>query len=41
MTPLAIVMMMSICGVVWGGFVLLLLRAAKHERQKSDVRTDA
>ena len=34
MTPIAIVMMVLICGLVWGGFATLLLRAVKHERRK-------
>ncbi len=36
----AIIMMVLICGLVWGGFAGLLLRAAKYERQKGDGRTD-
>ncbi len=34
MTSTAIAMMVLICGVVWGGFVTLLLRALRHEGRK-------
>ena len=35
MTGTAIVTMVVICGVVWGGFALLLTRAVRHEGQKT------
>ncbi|MCP3957569.1 MAG: MetS family NSS transporter small subunit [bacterium] len=34
MTTTATVMMILICGLVWGGFVSLLFRAAKSEGRK-------
>ena len=34
MTSVAIWMMASICGLVWGGFVMLLVRAVRHEGRK-------
>ena len=34
MTSTALVMMILICGLVWGGFVLLLFRASKSEGRK-------
>lgn len=34
MTGEAIVMMVVICGLVWGGFVVLLTRAIKREGSK-------
>ncbi len=40
MTPLSISMMILICGVVWGGFVVLLLRAVKSEGRKGAGRAD-
>lgn len=40
MTAMAIVMMVLICGVVWGGFAALLLRAARRERHKGGQRAD-
>ncbi len=36
MTPIATTMMVLICGLVWGGFVLLLFRAIKQEKRKTD-----
>ena len=35
MTGTAIATMVVICGVVWGGFALLLIRAVRHEGQKA------
>ena len=34
MTTTAIALMVLICGLVWGGFVTLLLRAVRHEGRK-------
>lgn len=34
MTTTAITMMLLICGVVWGGFVTLLVRAVRSEGRK-------
>ncbi len=34
MTATATAMMILICGVVWGGFVALLLRAVRQEGRK-------
>ncbi len=34
MTAMATAMMVLICGVVWGGFAALLLRAARQEGRK-------
>ena len=36
MTTTAIATMVVICGIVWGGFVGLVARAAIRERAKSD-----
>ncbi len=35
MTGSAIAFMILVCGVVWGGFLLLLLRAVRSEGKKS------
>ena len=35
MSGTAVVMMVVICGVVWGGFALLLVRALRREGRKS------
>lgn len=35
MTPTAWATLIVICGTVWGGFVLLLVRALRSEGQKS------
>ncbi len=40
MTATATTMMILICGVVWGGFVTLLLRAFRHEGRKRAGRLD-
>ncbi len=37
MSGLAILMMALICGLVWGGFLLLLARAVRAEGAKSEV----
>ena len=34
MTSVAILMMILICGGVWGGFLALLVRAVRHEGRK-------
>lgn len=34
MSSMAIVMMVSICGLVWGGFLTLLTRALRSERER-------
>lgn len=34
MSATAVVMMVLICGVVWGGFALLLARAVRREGRK-------
>ena len=34
MTATATLMMILICGLVWGGFVMLLARAVRHEGRK-------
>ncbi len=34
MTATAIATMILICGLVWGGFVSLLIRAVRHEGRK-------
>lgn len=39
MTLLSISMMVVICGVVWGGFAALLLRAIQHEGRKGAGQT--
>lgn len=41
MTTPAIVTMVLICGIVWGGFAILLLRAVRSERQKRSQRDDS
>ncbi len=35
MSPLAIAMMATICGFVWGGFLTLLVRALRREGSKA------
>lgn len=35
MSPKGIVVMVFVLGFVWGGFLLLLRKAARHERRKS------
>ena len=34
MSPISVVMMVLICGFVWGGFCLLLVRAVRSEGSK-------
>lgn len=34
MTPIAVKTMIAICGFVWGGFTLLLVRALRREGAK-------
>ncbi|HEX2254337.1 MAG TPA: MetS family NSS transporter small subunit [Thermoanaerobaculia bacterium] len=34
MSPLAVVVMVLVCGTVWGGFALLLTRAVRREGGK-------
>ncbi len=34
MTATAMTMMILICGLVWGGFATLLVRAFRHEGRK-------
>lgn len=34
MSSVAILMMILICGLVWGGFLTLLMRAVRHEGRK-------
>ncbi len=34
MTATAMTMMILICGLVWGGFAILLSRAVRHEGRK-------
>ncbi len=34
MSPLAILIMILICGFVWGGFSFFLVRALKSERSR-------
>ena len=34
MSASAIVMMLVICGIVWGGFVFFLVRAVRSEAKK-------
>lgn len=36
MSGTAVVMMLVVCGLVWGGFALLLGRAMSSERRKAD-----
>ncbi len=35
MNATAVVLMVLICGLVWGGFILLLTRAVRHEGRKT------
>lgn len=35
MSTLAVFVMTTICGIVWGGFTLLILRALRREAVKS------
>lgn len=37
MSPSAVVMMVLICGFVWGGFTILLTRAIRREGDKQRV----
>lgn len=39
MTGSAIAFMILVCGVVWGGFLTLLLRAVRSESKKSTGNT--
>jgi hypothetical protein len=41
MSPLAVGMMIAICGLVWGGFSVLLRRAVRQEGLKSKERKGA
>ena len=41
MSTLAIVTMCVICGIVWGGFSVLLVHALRKERQKSEADDEA
>jgi hypothetical protein len=34
MSSLAIGMMVGVCALVWGGFLILLVRAIRHEGEK-------
>jgi len=36
----AIVMMVAVCGLVWGGFLVLLTRAVRMEGRKAGDRLD-
>ena len=38
MTPLAWLTMSVVCGIVWGGFVVLLIRALRFEGAKARER---
>ena len=40
MSVAALVMMISVCGFVWGGFLLLLWRAISREGAKTRDRLD-
>lgn len=40
MSSAAVVMMVAICGTVWGGFLLLLHRAVREEGRKASARID-
>lgn len=40
MSSAAVVMMVAICGLVWGGFVVLLTRAVREEGRKASDRID-
>ncbi len=40
MNATAVVMMVLICGLVWGGFVFLLTRALQSEGRKSRADDD-
>lgn len=40
MSTSAIVVMVSICGFVWGGFVFLLSRAVRKEGEKQNGRIE-
>lgn len=35
MSTTAVITMVVICGVVWGGFIGLLMRALRHEGDKT------
>ena len=37
MSGMAVAMMVLICGFVWGGFSILLLKALRSERAKNEV----
>jgi hypothetical protein len=38
MSPAAIATFVVIGGIVWGGFLLILSMAVRHERRKADQR---
>jgi len=40
MSPVALAMMIVVCGLVWGGFGVLLVRAVREEGKKSSARID-
>lgn len=40
MSASAILMMVAICGLIWGGFTLMLSRAVRKEGQKASDRID-
>jgi hypothetical protein len=40
MSPVALAMMIVVCGLIWGGFGVLLVRAVREESKKSSARID-
>jgi hypothetical protein len=40
MSPVALAMLIVVCGLVWGGFGVLLVRAVREEGKKSSARID-
>lgn len=40
MSALAVAMMVVVCGLVWGGFGVLLARAVRAEGRKTEDRID-
>lgn len=40
MSPVALAMMIVVCGLVWGGFGVLLVRAVREEGKKASDRID-
>lgn len=40
MSASAVVLMVVVCSLIWGGFAVLLTRAVREEGKKTDARID-